>query len=69
VLRDMESRAGRETLLFAPGDTPGLCRVGVSGTGGPSSVPLSLPLFSRRPPPWKVNPPVVILFGNFGQLP
>lgn len=43
--------------------------LGPSGVRRPSPPRLPPPLFTRRLPPRKLNPPAVILFGNFGQLP
>lgn len=62
-------REGGGTLLRAVG-TPGSQRSeGWEGETAPRRPRLPPPLFTRRLPPRKLNPPAVILFGNFGQLP
>lgn len=62
-------REGGGTLLRALG-TPGSQRSeGWEGETAPRRPRLPPPLFTRRLPPRKLNPPAVILFGNFGQLP
>lgn len=52
----------------SPWEPPGPNGVRVGGGDGCSSPRLPPPLFTRRLPPRKLNPPAVILFGNFGQL-
>lgn len=70
VLAGSRSREGRGTLLLAWGPPgPGGVGMGVGGETAPSRPRLSPPLFTRRLPPRKLNPPAVILFGNYGKLP
>lgn len=52
----------------SPWEPPGPNGVRVGGGDGRSPPRLPPPLFTRRLPPRKLNPPAVILFGNFGQL-
>lgn len=52
----------------SPWEPPGPSGVRVAGGNCPSQPRLPPPLFTRRQPPRKLNPPAVILFGNFGQL-
>lgn len=52
----------------SPWEPLGPSGVRVGGGDGCSPPRLPPPLFTRRLPPRKLNPPAVILFGNFGQL-
>lgn len=63
------SGSGREGgPCCSPWEPLGPSGVRVGGRDGRSTPRLPPPLFTRRLPPRKLNPPAVILFGNFGQL-
>ena len=69
VLVGSRDSGGEGTLLLAPGTPWSQQSEEWEGETGPRRPCLPPPLFTRRLPPRKLNPPAVILFGNFGQLP
>lgn len=71
VLVGSRDPVGEGTLLLALGTPPPLSQQNEEWEGetAPRRPRLPPPLFTRLLPPRKLNPPAVILFGNFGQLP
>lgn len=68
-IHGLSEPGGEGTLLLDLG-TPGSQQSeGWERETAPRRPRLPPPLFTRRLPPRKLNPPAVILFGNFGQLP
>ena len=70
VLVGSRDPVGEGTLLLALGNPPWSQQTEEGeGETAPLRPRLPPPLFTRLLPPRKLNPPAVILFGNFGQLP
>lgn len=69
VLMGSRESGGEGTLLLAPGTPWSQQSEEWKGETAPRRPCLPPPLFTSRLPPRKLNPPAVILFGNFGQLP
>ena len=70
VLVGSRDPVGEGTLLLALGTPPwSQQNEEWEGETAPLRPRLPPPLFTRLLPPRKLNPPAVILFGNFGQLP